>query len=908
MRSDAMFLRTGILFIFLFVIGSCKLTKKQQTSNGKKPTIQLDTLSITPEGPKEYMASATRRYDILHTKLDVKFNYKKAQLIGEATITIKPYFYTINTVDLDARGFDIKQVALVKKDIKLDLKYKYENDVISVSLDKQYSRKDTFQLYISYVAKPNELEKGGSEAIKSDKGLYFINPDGKDSLKPIQIWTQGETESNSAWFPTFDNPNERMTEEVCMTVKNKYVTLSNGELYFQLHNADSTRTDCWKMNLSHAPYLVMMAIGEYEVIKDKWRDMEVNYYVEKKYQPYAKHIFGKTPEMLEFYSRVLGVDYPWNKYSQVVVRDYVSGAMENTTATIHGEFIQQTPREMLDRDYEDIIAHELFHQWFGDYVTCESWSNLPLNESFATYGEYLWVEYKYGRDRADDHLWSDLIRYQQESRRKQENLVRFYYKNREDMFDGHSYQKGGRVLHMLRHYVGDDAFFAALKLYLEKNKFTAVEMHQLRLAFEEVTGEDLNWFFNQWFYSSGHPKLEFIYSYNDTTKKQVVTINQLQDVSSTPVFRLPVKIDLYLKDSVMHRDVVITKKAEAFEFAVPAKPLLVNVDAEKMLLCDKEEYKTIPEWIYQYNHAPLYLDRAEAIYALGRNEQKTTDSIVLLKYTNDIAFLSNQPRYSKTTKKYPVDTSANATLVKALNDPSYDARFTALEMLENKSPVTGLKEKMIELAEKDKKSSVRALALELLAKKYPSDELLPLFNKAIKDSSYLVMGEALNGLVKLDKTEALKQASLLENEENNTLQMSVANVYSEIGNNSNHDYFLKLLAKQKGWNRVSAVIVYGNFLLRCKDETINRGLVELEKIGKTTELKWEKYYVQEALVNLINMYTEREKEILKRIDELKSAKTNLETINKLNLDLEPIRAQKDKVLKVYNALDESTKE
>ena len=347
-----------------------------------------------------------------------------------------------------------------------------------------------------------------------------------------QVWTQGETEANSCWFPTIDSPNERMTQDIYITVDNKYLTLSNGLLKESINHGDTLRTDHWTHQIPHAPYLVMMAVGEFKVVEDKWRDIAVNYYVEKEHLPYAKSIFGNTPEMLEFYSNKLGVDYAWQKYHQIIVREFVSGAMENTTAVIHGDFFYKTDRELLDDDDEATIAHELFHHWFGDLVTCESWSNLPLNESFANYGEYLWFEYKYGPDKADHHGYSETQGYLRESMEKQVDMVRFDYNDSEDMFDRHSYNKGGRILHMLRKYMGDDAFFAGLKLYLETNKFKTVEMHQLRLAFEEVTGEDLNWFFNQWIYSSGHPELKIDYSYNADEKLQLITVEQLQDLKT----------------------------------------------------------------------------------------------------------------------------------------------------------------------------------------------------------------------------------------------------------------------------------------------------------------------------------------------------------------------------------------
>ena len=239
--------------------------------------------------------------------------------------------------------------------------------------------------------------------------------------------------------------------------------------------------------------------------------------------------------------------------------DYVSGAMENTSATIMGEFVQKDDRALYDASNDDIVSHELSHHWFGDLLTCESWSNLPLNESFATYCEYLWNEYKYGRDEADWSLNSDLKSYLQEARTKQVDLVRFDYDDKEDMFDRHTYQKGGRILHMLRKEVGDDAFFTSLKRYLEKNKFTAVEAHQLRLAFESVTGKDLNWFFNQWFYSKGHPILKISYDYNTQTGIQSVMVEQQQDFKKTPLYRLPVAIDIYTSTGVERKQIVITQ-------------------------------------------------------------------------------------------------------------------------------------------------------------------------------------------------------------------------------------------------------------------------------------------------------------------------------------------------------------
>ena len=339
-------------------------------------------------------------------------------------------------------------------------------------------------LYI-LVIQPDQtkLKRKGSAAISGSKGLYFINPQGKDKNKPVQIWTQGETESNSGWFPTIDKPNQKTTNEISMTVPAKYQTLSNGTLVSSKPAANGMRTDTWKMNLPHAPYLIMMGVGEFSIIKDSYKGKEVSYYVEKDYAPVARKIFGLTPEMIGYFSRITGVEYPWSKYSQIVVRDYISGAMENTTATVHGESAQQNARQLIDENrWEYIIAHELFHMWFGDYVTCESWSNLTVNESFANYSEVLWEEYKHGKDAAAEHHYDNMQNYLLGGNEKK-NLVRFDYKDREDMFDLVSYEKGGRVLHMLRNWVGDSAFFKSMNLYLKTKKFGTAEAHDVRTGF-----------------------------------------------------------------------------------------------------------------------------------------------------------------------------------------------------------------------------------------------------------------------------------------------------------------------------------------------------------------------------------------------------------------------------------------
>ncbi|MCW3091871.1 MAG: family metallopeptidase [Ferruginibacter sp.] len=698
---------------------------------------------------KIYRGSYTKINDLVHTKLEVRFDYAKSWMYGKAWITLKPHFYSTDSLTLDAKGMDIKEVSLIKGTTKSRLKYTYNGLQLSVTLDKLYKGAENYTLYIDYTSKPEELEVKGSAAITDAKGLYFINPTGEDKDKPVQIWTQGETESNSVWMPTIDKPNQKSTEEIYMTVPAKYVTLSNGLLISQKKNSDGTRTDYWKMDLPHAPYLFFMGVGDFAIVKDRYKKIDVDYYVEKRYEPVARKIFGNTPEMIGFYEKILGVPYQWPKYDQIVGRDYVSGAMENTTATLHQESAYQNARQLVDGNaWEETIAHELFHQWFGDLVTAESWSNLTVNESFANYSEYLWDEYKYGKDAADEHNLEDMQGYLQSGSEKKD-LVRFRYADKEDMFDAVSYNKGGRILHMLRNYVGDDAFFKSLNNYLINNKFKSGEAGQLRLAFEEVTGRDLNWFWNQWYYGSGHPKVVINYNYDSTAGKTFVYIKQTQ--TGDKIFRLPIAIDIYSGKDKKRYSVWMENKTDTIAFNQSTKPDLVNVDADKVLLWDKTDNKTAENFIHQYKYAPNYLDRKEALDFFNKKNMEE----LALGLTDKYAGL----------RRYTINLLSKSKL-------AADAKIVGcIESIAN--------------TEKDKKTKAAALTFLAATKdvKYK-----PLYNKFAGDSSYSVAGAALEGLSALDPAQSYTLAKKYSADAKGTLGGVVDNILIAEGTEADFDF------------------------------------------------------------------------------------------------------------------------
>ena len=690
---------------------------------------------------KVYWGSATTINDLVNTKLAVSFDYDKAYMYGKAWITLEPHFYPTDSLTLDAKGMDIKKVEMVTGAGAEPLKYDYDSSLLHIHLNRTYKGKEKYTILIDYVSRPNDLKAVGSAAITDARGLYFINPKGTEKDKPTQIWTQGETESNSVWFPTIDKPDQRCTEEISMTVPAKYVTLSNGLMVSSQKNTNGTRTDVWKLDLPIAPYLFFMGVGEYSIIKDSYEGKEVAYYVEKAYAPVARRIFGLTPEMIAFYSKTLGLDYPWPKYDQIIGRDYVSGAMENTTCTLHQESAQQNARELTDgNQWESTIAHELFHHWFGDLVTCESWSNLTVNESFANFSETLWAEHKHGKDAGDDQNYSDMVGYLG-SNEADKDLVRFYYHDKEDVFDAVSYNKGGRILNMLRYYVGDSAFFKALNLYLTTNKFNTGEAHQLRLAFEAVTGQDLNWYWNQWYFGAGHPKLTIDYQYDDAAGQVAVHVQQTQDGNA---FKLPFAIDVYNGSNKVRHTVWMNDKDQTYTFHYTSKPDLVNVDGDKILLCEKKDNKTAANYIFQYKYAGGYVDRKEAIEYASKHQD---------------------------------DPAIRAFLLEAFHDRYKGLRIDAIDAInpENADMVGVALPELVKIFQTDKEALVRAKALEVLAQ-VKDAQYLPLFEKGIHDSSYSVAGDALDGIYNLDPEKGLAVANSQKSDARGKLSNSISKI------------------------------------------------------------------------------------------------------------------------------------
>ncbi len=826
------------LLVTLFIF-SCKPTQpvmvqspEVDTVGTTPPDAEITPATVLKDESGPYRAENTKYHDLIHTRLEVKFNWERQHLLGTALLELRPYYYPQDQLILDAKGFDIHSIRMVEGDNKTPLSYQYDSKKITIALDRSYHRDETFFVQIEYTAKPNQLEAGGSDAITSDQGLYFINPTGEDPSKPQQIWTQGETEASSCWFPTIDSPNQNTTQEMYITVQDRFLTLSNGQLVYSQGNNDGTRTDYWKMDQPHAPYLFMMAIGEFAVVKDQWGDMEVSYYVEPQYQPYASEIFGRTPEMLTYFSDILNYPYPWSKYAQVVVRDFVSGAMENTTASVFMEDLQVDTRYLIDQDWDGIIAHELFHQWFGNLVTCESWSNLTMNEAFATYSEYLWAEHLLGKDEAHYVGYQQLQSYLQEAQEKQVDLIRFYYQDKEDMFDNHSYAKGGLILHMLRAYIGDEAFFETLHQYLKANAGKPVEVHHLRLAAEKVTGEDFNWFFNQWFLDSGHPSLMITTDYaNDTLKIGIV---QLQDPETTPIYRLPIDLDIWQSQQKISKTVTLNSQFQEFKFHMDFEPDVVIVDPESKLLAEINYSRTQEQLISQYRVSSQALTRLKAL------ETMLEDS---------------------------VNTSVVEVFTEALDDSFWAVRQMAINAFEgfpDPQPEL-LVNKLRQIAKSDRKSLVRADAITVLSSFENDVVYLPLYLEALEDSSYSVAGAGLTAYLQIEHPDWMEIAQRFEKESDIQLVIPLADFYALNHIPDKYTWYINQLESGAGEMMFYMINYFGQYLTESEVQEQISGARVFEELG----LNHDKYYIRYSAFQALGLLEEVEEinQMRKRVKE-----------------------------------------
>ncbi|MDQ3341104.1 MAG: HEAT repeat domain-containing protein [Myxococcota bacterium] len=544
-----------------------------------------------------------RTVDVQHLTLVLDVDPAKRIVAGTATLRCSVIAPATRVVELDAVELAIEKVTANGASAP----FRHDGKRLRIELAKPLATGAELVLAVDYRGAPR-------------RGIYFIAPDEGYPQKPVQAWTQGQDEDSRYWFPCIDAPHEKATSEVKVTVPANLFALSNGVLVSDQTNGER-RTLHWRLDVPHSCYLVTLAVGDFAAIETRWRDVPVVYYVERGKEAAAERTLARTPEMLELFSKQFGVTYPYPRYAQVFVADFIFGGMENTSATTLTDTILLDERAALDYDIDSLVAHELAHQWFGDLVTCRDWGEGWLNEGFATYAEYLWREHHEGRDAADLELddWQTSY-FGEDAQRYRRTIATKLFDEPIDIFDHHLYDKGGRILHMLRYFLGDDAFFGALAHYLTKHRHGVVESRDLARAVEESTGKNLDWFFSQWVIDhAGHPELSVAVRWEADTRVATITVEQTQKVDArTPLFRIPTKMRFRVSDADVDVPIDITEPKHVFHLPLASEPTHAIFDPGRVVLASTKTDKPEPVWVAELAGATLAIDRSYAAVALAK--------------------------------------------------------------------------------------------------------------------------------------------------------------------------------------------------------------------------------------------------------------------------------------------------
>ena len=643
-------------------------------------------------------------YDVQHYRIEVGFDWAAKSVSGTTTLTLRPFRSDLKEVEVDAGQMKISAVKLAAG---AALKYRYDDgEHLFVTLDKAYPAGADLSIAITYTATPQ-------------RGLTFITPTPEDSSRPNQIWSQGESQDNHYWFPCYDYPNDKATTELIAHVEDGYQVISNGVLVSSQPDAQAkTRAWHWRMDKPYASYLVSIIVGKFTELKDAFKGIPVTSYVYGDQVENARVSFGKLAKMVAYFSGRIGVDFPYPKYAQTTVRDF-GGGMENITATTLTDTAVHDKRAHLDVSSDGLIAHELAHSWFGDLLTCRDWGEIWLNESFATFMESTWTEHDLGQA---DYLYeiraNQQAYYQTWAQGNRRPIVTHRYANPDAVFDVYAYPRGGAVIHMLRFVLGEERFWRAINHYVKEHAYQNVETQQLLVAIEEATGQNLQWFFDEWLYQIGHPEFEVASTYDEAAKTVKLTVKQTQKADearpwfrSPEFFTMPVDIAITTASGEHVHRVWIDGREKEFTFNADSKPLIVNFDRGNYLIKQVKFNRSDEELAYQLLHDADVMGRVGAA--------------VELKSHNTPAAIAALGKAAAADSFWGTRVEATQALAELKSEAARPALIEAV---------------------KDKDSRVRRVAIRGLGQ-YKDAKLADLFIGIINsDQSYFAVAEAARAL------------------------------------------------------------------------------------------------------------------------------------------------------------------
>ena len=680
----------------------------------------------------------SRDYHLQNVRVSLHFDIDQRKVMGDVTHTLSTIRDGVTHLDFDCAELTVSSARVNGKDAVFDLR----DDKLRVQLAQAAKSGEKFEVELKYEGKPTS-------------GLYFILPDKDDPNRAKEIWTQGEAEDTHHYIPIYDYPNDRTTSEMILTVPGDWLTISNGKLLSVQDAPNGQKTWTWRQSLPVSTYLISFVAGEYKDKKDTWHNIPITYNVPRGMEDTVDPTFSHTKEMLDFFSDRFGVPYPWEQYAQTAVDDFVASGMENVSATtlaardmVHAELASEKPEAA-----DSLISHEMTHQWFGDLVTCKDWTNTWLNEGFATFGATLWEEHAYGVDASSYRYWREQNTWMQS---RELYPIPIVTREIDDSVEyiGNVYDKAGWVIHMLREQMGDDAFFRALKHYLDANRLQNVVTADLAKSIEESSGTNVDQFFDQWIYGAGAPRFTVRSSYDDAGKKVSLSVKQTQKVEGhVGLFRVPIDISITTASGEKVFPIAVSRTDETFSFPVDGPPLMILFDKDDKILKSMDFQKSPEEWIRQLRTAPGVPDRADAAFALGNLHEN--------------------------------EAAANALGDAALHDKFWGVREEALRSLGrlNTSPAR----KQVLSALSNEQPWVRVIAVEQLGKYHADEEIAKRLQNIYKDDkAYSVRGAALQSLA-LDKAPnagQILEKALTISSPDDVLRSAALRAMGSLGDNS----------------------------------------------------------------------------------------------------------------------------
>jgi aminopeptidase N len=617
-------------------------------------------------GEASYHATAVAPYAFENEIVKLSFDFAKGIVYGQTTNVVHPKADGLQSIPFDSVGLQYSSVTVNGAAAT----YRTDGNKLVVDLAQPAKAGDRLEIVATYTTTPV-------------RGIYFIRPDASYPALQPEIWSQGETEDNRRWFPTWDEPNEKSPSELIVTVQKGWTVIANGSLKSQTDSADATTTTFdWVESHPHSTYLTAFSAGPYATFhtattRPDGSEIPVDYFTSQADAPYATLCFGNTKDIVAFFQKIIGVTYPWEKYDQTTVERFTAGGMENASATTQTELAIHPPSWDLVRPCDGLVSHELAHQWWGDDVTTPDWANIWINEGYATYFQELWSQHKFGEARFEYERYGAQQSYFGETKRYWRPIVEYTYASANDSFDASGYPRPGQVLHMLRWMYGDKRFFGALRDYLTEYQYKNANTHQFFAAISKSLGENLDWFEQEWFYRAAYPHFFVTQSYDAASK--TLTLDVTQKNHDGKPFRMPIDVAVYVNGKgTLYRFIADRNHQVVPLPRVAAAPEMVLFDPNDNVIRELDFKKSVNALGYQLLHAPAVGDRLWAAEQLDADRVSKADRKLAMQYLRDAAISDRFYGVRSDVLDQVADYDDAATIREALGDADPRVQIAAL--------------------------------------------------------------------------------------------------------------------------------------------------------------------------------------------------------------------------------------